>query len=67
MSNLIDIYCTYFILKTINSQTEAAKNMIGKNAYISRKKYVDHTYIFVFLFFALYRPIVLNDCWIGEV
>ena len=58
MSNLIDIYCTYFISKTINSQTEAAKNMIGKNAYISRKKYVDHTYIFIFLLFALYRPMI---------
>ena len=53
MSNLIDIYCTYFILKTINSQTEAAKNMIGKNAYISRKKYVDHTHIY-FSIFLLY-------------
>ena len=42
-SNLIDIYCTYSISKKINSQTEAAKMMIGRNAYISRKKYVDHT------------------------
>ena len=48
-SNVIDIYCTYFISKTINSKTEAAKSMIGKNAYISRKRYVDHTY-FHFLF-----------------
>ena len=48
-SNLIDIYCIYFISKTIDSQTEAAKSIIGKNAYISRKKYVDHTY-FHFLF-----------------
>ena len=54
MSNLIDIYCTYFILKTINSQTEASKSIIGEKAYISRKRYVDHTY----LFFVLYRPIV---------
>ena len=47
MSNLIDIYWTYFISKTINSQTEAAKNMIGKNAYISRKKYVKpHTLVY---------------------
>ena len=53
MSNLIDIYCTCFILKTINSQTEASKNMIGKNAYISRKKYVDHTHIY-FSIFLLY-------------
>ena len=45
MSNLIDSYCTYFISKTINSQTEAAKSMIGKNTYISRKKYVEHIYI----------------------
>ena len=43
MSNLIDIYCTYFISKMINSQTEAAKSLIGENTYISRKKYVDHT------------------------
>ena len=49
MSNLIDIYCAYFISKTINSQTEAAKSMIGENAYISRKKYVGHTF-FYFLF-----------------
>ena len=54
MSNLIDIYCTYFISKTINSQTEAMKSIIGEKAYISRKRYVDHTY----LFFVLYRPIV---------
>ena len=54
MSNLIDIYCTYLISKAINSQTEAMKSMIGEKAYISRKKYVDHTY----LFFVLYRPIV---------
>ena len=52
MSNLIDIYCTYFISKTINSQTEASKNMIGEKAYIIRKKYVDHTYFL----FVLYRP-----------
>ena len=50
-SNVIDIYCTYFISKTINSKTEAAKSIIGKNAYTSRKRYVreDHTY-FHFLF-----------------
>ena len=54
MSNLIDIYCTYLISKAINSQTEAMKSMIGEKAYISRKKYVDHTY----LFFVLYRPTV---------
>ena len=48
-SNLIDIYCIYFISKTINSKTEAAKTIIGKNNYISRKKYVYHTY-FHFLF-----------------
>ena len=48
-SNVIDIYCTFFISKTINSKTEAAKSMIGKNAYISRKRYVDQTY-FHFLF-----------------
>ena len=54
MSNLIDIYCTYFISKKINSQTEAMKSIIGEKAYISRKKYVDHTY----LFFVLHRPIV---------
>ena len=64
MSNLIDIYCTYFISKAINSQTEVAKSIIGENAYISRKKYVDHTY---FLLFVPNRPIVLNDCYIGEV
>ena len=52
MSNLIDIYCTYFILKTINSQTEEAKSMIGENAYIHRKRYVYNTYIFL-NFFAL--------------
>ena len=54
MSNLIDIYCTCFILKTINSQTEASKNMIGKNAYISRKKYAYHTHIYfsIFLIYA---------------
>ena len=45
MSNLIDIYCTYFISKTINSQTEASKNIIGEKAYIIRKKYVP-THIF---------------------
>ena len=50
MSNLIDIYCTYFISKSINSQTEVARSIIGENAYISRKKYVDHTYIFTFCF-----------------
>ena len=44
ISNLIDVYCTYFISKMINSQTEAAKSLIGENTYISRKKYVDHTY-----------------------
>ena len=49
MSNLIDIYCTYFISKTINSKTEAAKSMIGENAYISRKKYVDHEHILLFV------------------
>ena len=43
ISNLIDIYCTYFISKMISSQTEAAKSLIGENTYISRKKYVDHT------------------------
>ena len=47
-SNLIDIYCTYFISKTINSQTEAVKSNIGRNAYISRKKYVHHTYFHFF-------------------
>ena len=57
MSNLIDIYCTYFISKSINSQTEVARSIIGENAYISRKKYVDHTYI---LCFVSYRPIILN-------
>ena len=46
MSNLIDIYCTYFISKKINSQTEAMKSTIGEKAYIFRKKYVDHTYLF---------------------
>ena len=45
ISNLIDIYCTYFISKMINSQTEAAKSLIGENTYISRKKYVDLTYL----------------------
>ena len=64
MSNLIDIYCTYFISRTINSQTEVAKSIIGENAYISRKKYVDYIY---FLLFVPHRPIVLNDCYIGEV
>ena len=54
MSNLIDIYCTYLISNAINSQTEAMKSMIGEKAYISRKKYVDHIY----LFFVLYRPTV---------
>ena len=44
-SNLIDIYCTYFISKMISSQTEAAKSLIGENTYISRKKYVDHSYL----------------------
>ena len=53
-SNLIDIYCTYFISKTINSQTEAAKSMIGENAYISRKRYVGHTF-FYFLFRTLIK------------
>ena len=48
ISNLIDIYCTYFISKTINSQTEAVKSNIGRNAYISRKKYVHHTYFHFF-------------------
>ena len=48
MSNLIDIYCVYFISKKINSQTEVAKSIIGENAYISRKKYVDHTFFFTF-------------------
>ena len=43
MSNLIDIYCTYFISKTIDSKTEAAKSMIGENAYISQKKYVEQS------------------------
>ena len=46
MSNLIDIYCTYFISKTINRQNEAMKSIVGEKAYISRKKYVDHTYFF---------------------
>ena len=45
ISNLIDIYCTYFISKMISSQTEAAKSLIGENTYISRKKYVDHSYL----------------------
>ena len=38
ISNLIDIYCTYFISKMINTQTEAAKSLIGENSYISRKR-----------------------------
>ena len=49
MSNLIDIYCTYFISKTIDSKTEAAKSMIGENAYISQKKYADHTHNLLFV------------------
>ena len=40
MSNFIDIYLIYFIAKAINRQNEAAKSIIGVNAYISRKKYV---------------------------
>ena len=40
MSNVIDIHLIYFISKTINRQNEAAKSIIGVNAYISRKKYV---------------------------
>ena len=43
ISNLIDIYCAFSISKMINTQTEAAKSLIGQNTYISRKKYVDHT------------------------
>ena len=43
ISNLIDIYCAFSISKMINTQTEAAKSLIGENTYISRKKYVDHT------------------------
>ena len=43
MSNFIDIYLTYFIWKAINRQNEAAKIIIGVNAYISRKKYVQTT------------------------
>ena len=59
MSNLIDIYCTYFISKTINRQTEAMKNIVGEKAYISRKKYVDHTYLF-FCFIQTYMIAVLG-------
>ena len=43
MSNFIDIYLIYFIWKAINRQNEAAKIIIGVNAYISRKKYVQTT------------------------
>ena len=51
MSNFIDIYLTYFIWKAINRQNEAAKLIIGVNAYISRKKYVNTTqYVFSFCF-----------------
>ena len=63
MSNLIDIYCTYFISKTIDSKTEAAKSMIGENAYISRKKYVDHTHnlLFVPCYQFKYRIVVTSN------
>ena len=49
MSNFVDIYLTYFIWKAINRQNEAAKLIIGVNAYISRKKYV-HIYTTKYVF-----------------
>ena len=51
MSNFIDIYLTYFIWKAINRQNEAAKLIIGVNAYISRKKYVNTKYYTICIFF----------------
>ena len=38
MSNVIDLCCVYWMSKEIKRQTEATKEMIGKKAYVIRKR-----------------------------
>ena len=40
MSNIFDIIFVYFCAKAIKDQTEASKEMISKNEYVKRRRYV---------------------------
>ena len=40
MSNIFDIIFVYFCAKAIEDQTEASKDMISKNEYVIRRRYV---------------------------
>ena len=44
MSNVVDLFCIFFIFKDINKATEEARNMLTNQAYVNRKRYVQMFY-----------------------
>ena len=39
MSNVVDLFCIFFIFKDINKATEESRHMLSNQAYLNRKRY----------------------------
>ena len=40
MSNIVDVYCVHQCIKDIKQSTDKSKNLLSKQAYTNRKRYV---------------------------
>ena len=39
MSNVVDLFCIFFIFKDINKATEKSRSMLSNQAFLNRKRY----------------------------
>ena len=69
MSNVIDVFCIVWCFKDINKGTEESRNILSKQAYRSRKRYHQISYLEILhttLFF-LFKLMLLSFVEIMEL